>query len=96
MSTKKVEDMVMIGGKEWKAGDKHRIYFQGKALEALLGLKVERYGTGNLCSAFLEGEKISNTAAKKILGRCAEKVFYDVKKDAFDGVEIEYVKKEYR
>jgi hypothetical protein len=37
-------------------------------IEALLDLKIERYNTGNIRSASLAGEAISNTAAGYILG----------------------------
>lgn len=37
-------------------------------LADLIGLEVSHYGTGNICYAALNGEKISNAAAGRILG----------------------------
>jgi len=64
-------------GSEWKKGEKHRIYFNG--LGEWYGIKTERYNTGNICGATLDGETISNSAAKRLLGRLMDcKVWFDV------------------
>lgn len=39
-----------------------------RAYNDLFGLKITRYGTGNISSAELDGEKISNTHAKHLIG----------------------------
>lgn len=70
-------------GNEWKKDDKfHRIYFND--LEARLGLDISFYKTGNVSGATQDGELISNSECKRILGRLAgAKVFYDVKASGF-------------
>lgn len=67
-----VDVLVEKGGNYWEKGDFKRVYFD---LE-VLGLHTERYGTGNIAYAEINGEKISNAKAGK-LG--AYKAYYDVK-----------------
>jgi hypothetical protein len=65
-----------IGGREWQKGSHHRIYFgNAKALKELIGLEVKYYKTGNVADAFLNGERISNSEARRILGT---RGYYDV------------------
>lgn len=64
-----------IGGREWQKGSHHRIYFGAKALKELIGLEVKYYKTGNVADAFLNGERISNSEARRILGT---RGYYDV------------------
>lgn len=72
-----IRALVEMGGNEWKKGDYHRIYFND--LGSRLGLTVTRYNTGNISGARLDGERISNSEAGRILGRLAEiKVWVDV------------------
>jgi len=49
----------------------HRRYLNG--WEKAIGLKVSRYNTGNVSSATLDGEHISNTAA----GHMSAKIWLD-------------------
>lgn len=67
-----VDVLVEKGGNYWEKGNFKRVYFD---LE-VIGLHTERYGTGNIAYAELNGEKISNAKAGK-LG--AYKAYYDVK-----------------
>lgn len=72
-----ISKLVEMGGNEWQKGNYHRVYFNGFAER--LGLSVERYNSGNICSATQHGESISNSEAKRILGRLSRfKVYYDV------------------
>lgn len=76
------EQLIKIGGKEWKAGQKHRIYFHDLAM--LFGLYCSMYKTGNISSATLNGEKISNSKATKLLYALRlSKVWFDVNTNAF-------------
>lgn len=69
-------------GKYWEAGDKKRIYFNN--LLDLYGLEVTRYGTGKISSARLNGQKISNTQATKLINRmCLGKLWYDCNSGTF-------------
>ena len=87
-----VEKLVKIGGSEWKKNQMHRVYFND--FSERLGLHVEHYNTGNISGATLNGERISNSEAKRIIGRLNElKVWYDMttgklmfKNDATEGV----------
>lgn len=56
-----------IGGKRWAKGDHDRVYLSSDVAAELIGLEVSRYGTGNVSYAALNGEKISNTRARRIL-----------------------------
>jgi hypothetical protein len=69
-------------GNEWEAHGHHRIYFGN--LESRLGLSLSYYNTGNISGATINGDLISNSEARRILGRLAgAKVFYDCKSDRF-------------
>jgi hypothetical protein len=77
-----IEKMKKIGGKEWKVGDYHRIYFNN--LINIFGLECALYNTGNISSASINGKTISNTKAKEII-TCLEfgKVWFDVNDGEF-------------
>lgn len=71
-------------GNEWRAGDKHRIYINN--LDELYGLKVQRYKTGNISGASLDGEPLSNTKAQKLMTQLDGvfgKLWYDVNSQRF-------------
>lgn len=81
-------------GNEWKAGDKHRIYIN--KLEELYGFDANYYGTGNISSATLDGEQISNSKARKIKTNLDfGKLWYDVNAKRFysDRLPDSYVEK---
>jgi len=65
-------------GKEWIKEDMHRIYINN--LDQIYGLETTSYKTGNISSATLNGEKISNSRARQLSTdlSCA-KIWYDVK-----------------
>lgn len=48
----------------WEKYNKRRLYLD---FAKIINLEVDRYNTGNISSAFLEGEKISNSKAYKYL-----------------------------
>src|SRR5690606_23390506 len=60
-----VENLVAVGGREWKRGDKHRIYFNNIA--TYLPIEIEHYKSGRISWAAWEGEEISNRQAYLIL-----------------------------
>lgn len=67
--------LVEIGCKVWEKGGHKRIYVNGDAaLEAVFGLALGRYNSGWISSAFLNGEKISNSQARRLL---AIQPYYD-------------------
>lgn len=61
-------------GDRWTKGKFDRIYFNWKEM----GLNVEYYNSGNICSADFNGKEISNSCAKRIL--CA-KIYLDLNKE---------------
>lgn len=76
------EMLLSMGGREWAKGGLHRIYLPVEVSARVLELKVTRYDSGNISSATLEGEKISNASAKEILYDL-EGAYYDVVADKF-------------
>ena len=62
-------------GSEWAKDEMHRVYFND--LELLYGIRVERYHTGSVRSAWVDGEMITNTDARKILSGLSGKLYYD-------------------
>ena len=62
-----IEKLTELGGKLWEKGDKRRVYFNAPAVAAMIGLNIHYYGTGNISSANLNGEKISNSRARRMM-----------------------------
>jgi hypothetical protein len=58
-----VQALTALGGKLWERDDRKRVYFND--LSQFLGLEVNRYNTGNVSSARLHGDRISNSQAKR-------------------------------
>jgi len=76
LNTEQIEKAKKIGS-EWQKGQMHRIYFNNLCL--LYGLRCEAYKTGNIASAELNGERISNSEARRIQDRFSwSKVWYDM------------------
>lgn len=67
-----IQALIDLGGSRWTKGSYDRIYFNAKAL----GLRCSYYKTGNISSATLGGEHISNSCARQLK---AAKTFYDLK-----------------
>lgn len=74
-----IAELVKMGGNVWKKEGYHRVYFNETELLEFIGLKCSLYNTGNIASACLNGEKISNTQARKItVGLALGKFWFDV------------------
>jgi hypothetical protein len=58
-----IDKLVKLGARRWTNYGKDRLY----VTEKLIGLEVDRYGTGNISYAELNGEKISNSYARDIV-----------------------------
>jgi len=67
MSTYTAEQIIRIGGKEWRKGGRHRVYINRHVLQRLLEMEVRYYNTGNIRHAELRGQHISNSEARRIL-----------------------------
>lgn len=68
------ENLVAIGGREWTKGTMHRVYLND--WPELAGIGVSRYNSGNISSAAIDGEGVSNAEARRLLG-AVEKVYWD-------------------
>ena len=64
--------LVAAGGNQWIAGTNHRVYFRP---HYILGLQIERYKTGSLRNVTMNGERISNSKAGRIMNA---KLYVDV------------------
>lgn len=69
ITDKQVEKILsMNAGKIWEKYGKRRVYIQ---IETALNMDVQYYNTGNISSASMNGEGITNSKAQKILsGKC--------------------------
>lgn len=65
-TAEKLED---LGIAAWERDGMKRYYINDGQLEAVFGLSIGRYKTGNISSASLNGEGISNSKAYKLIGR---------------------------
>jgi hypothetical protein len=82
-----VEQLEAVGGKKWEKAGMSRVYFND--LDEWYGLETSRYNTGNISSARLDGEHISNNQAKKIMYRLSQaKVYFDLADGKFHGRDI--------
>lgn len=68
-----VETMTAIGGRRWQKNGMDRVYLDWAAFA---GIEVTRFNTGSISSASYQGNSISNSQARKILGSI-DKVWYD-------------------
>lgn len=77
------EKLVSIGCSVWEKYGRKRIYIDSdEEIEKVFGLSISRYNSGWICSAFLNGEKISNSEARRLL---AIKPYYDCLSGKFVG-----------
>lgn len=74
------EKLEALGIDAWERGEMKRYYINDEHLEAVFGLSIGRYNTGNVSSASLNGEGISNSKAYKLLGRG---IWYDANTDSW-------------
>jgi hypothetical protein len=72
------EKALELGGKEWKAGDKHRIYFTEEGKRRLYGLEGINVINGRPRKWLKDGEKISNN---KVFSMMVRNTYYDVVED---------------
>lgn len=63
--------------KIWEKGSYKRAYLSEKAVATAIGMTFRKYKTGNIAEATLDGEKISNSEARKIFNRFAN-AYYDM------------------
>ena len=68
VTEKMIEVLKELGANEWHKGSYNRLYLN-EAVDALIGLETECYKSGNIKSAWLKGEPISNAEAGRIIER---------------------------
>lgn len=79
------EQLIAAGGRLWEVFEKNmrRVYFNN--LADRIGLSVSYYKTGNVSSASMNGEEISNTSARKIISTLETgKIWYDLNTNQFE------------
>ncbi|SET27533.1 hypothetical protein [Thorsellia anophelis] len=81
MSTE--QKLLDLGLESWKG---KRIYIKDDFFEVVFGLKLDRYKSGQIKKAYLNGEEISNNQAWKLSQR--EYIYFDIEKNVFVGTEM--------
>lgn len=62
------QKLIEIGCTVWEKYGRKRIYVNSdEEIEKVFGLSVDRYNSGRISSAHLNGEKISNSQAHRLL-----------------------------
>lgn len=83
MNQAQIEKLMELGNR-WQKNGMDRIYIND--LPTLYGLRVERYNTGNICAAWLNGESISNNSARQLVYSFSNaKIWYDMADGKFRG-----------
>ena len=82
MNAKQLEQLEKIGNR-WQQHGYDRIYFKNEFVYEMIGLSVGYYHSGNISSASQNGERISNSRARRIMSTVG-KIFYDVNAEKFD------------
>lgn len=87
--TTTIEKLETLGLTHWIKGDNDRIYINNPHhFKLIFGLELDFYKTGNIRSAYLNGEKISNSKAEKCFyGR----PYYDCKAGKWCNTNLEAV-----
>lgn len=86
LNEKQIEALEKAGFNRWTKNGMDRLYASKEAMQ----LELTYYKTGNISSASLMGEKISNSRARKLIG---EKIYIDVETEEltskYDDVDYE-------
>jgi len=72
--------LVELGMYVWEKGANRRIYIKAHHYETVFGLKVQHYKTGNIKSATLNGQEISNNKAYNL---CSTASYFDCNTQQF-------------
>lgn len=80
------QKLLGLGLESWKG---KRIYIKDDFFEVVFGLKLDRYKSGQIKKAYLNGEEISNTQAWKLSQR--ENIYFDIEKNVFVGTEMKSI-----
>lgn len=71
-----IQRLINAGANRWTKFERDRLYI--KKLADLIGLSYTRYNSGNVSSAELNGEAISNSECNRILA-ALDKAYIDLK-----------------
>lgn len=79
----RIDRLTKIGGKRWQKNEKDRIYFN-QLDRYLPEFTFGLYGTGNVSSAQLDGDTVSNSKATGLINALAHgKFWWDVTEQKF-------------
>lgn len=76
LTQEQIERLINAGASRWTKYERDRLYI--KRLADLIGLSYTKYNTGNISSAELNGETISNSECNRILA-ALNKAYIDLK-----------------
>lgn len=76
LTNEQIERLINAGASRWTKYERDRLYI--KKLADLIGLSYTKYNTGNISSAELNGETISNSECNRILA-ALDKAYIDLK-----------------
>lgn len=76
LTNEQIEKLINAGASRWTKYERDRLYI--KRLADLIGLSYTKYNTGNISSAELNGETISNSECNRILA-ALDKAYIDLK-----------------
>ncbi|MEQ2400174.1 hypothetical protein [Peptoniphilus hominis (ex Hitch et al. 2025)] len=76
LTNEQIERLINAGASRWTKYERDRLYI--KRLADLIGLSYTKYNTGNISSAELNGETISNSECIRILA-ALDKAYIDLK-----------------
>lgn len=76
---RKIKKLIDMGASRWSKGGRDRLYLND-SYEQLLKLKVSRYNTGNISSAYIGDEQISNTKAANFIN-FSQDTYFDLLTD---------------
>jgi hypothetical protein len=83
-----------VGGSRWQKNGMDRVYFND--LARWYGLEVELYNSGNVRSARLRGEPISNSEARRIMSRFLNaKLWWDVQSGRWEARGLDDADRDY-
>lgn len=68
---RKIKKLIGMGANRWSKGGRDRLYLND-AYKDLLDLKIRRYNSGNISSAYMGEEKIANRKASEIISLSRE------------------------
>lgn len=63
---RKIKKLIGMGASRWSKGGRDRLYLN-ESYKKLLNLKISKYNSGNISSAYMGDEQISNRKAADII-----------------------------